>query len=87
VEVLGGELVREASEPGDIGEEHGDGLPLALERRRRGEDLLREVGRRVGADLGLLQAEDRVLRRLRNGSMGRRGSSARAGRRWSGGER
>jgi hypothetical protein len=36
----------------DVGEEHGDRLPLALEGALLGEDLLGEVARRVRARVG-----------------------------------
>ena len=49
---LGIDALGELHRAHDVGEEDGDQLALALERAPRGEDLLDEMPRRVGARLG-----------------------------------
>ena len=53
VPVLGVELRREIGRALHVGEQHRHLLALALERRARGQDLVREVPRRVGARVAL----------------------------------
>ena len=73
VDVLGIEPLRHRGEARDVGEHHGDGLALALDRPFRREDLLGEVpgGIRRGGGVPKGRAR-RGRRRSRGGRRGRR---------------
>jgi hypothetical protein len=65
VDILGVELLADRGEAGDVDEEDGDELALALDGRARDEDLIREVRRSVrlgGGEARRLAAARRGLR-------------------------